>query len=60
MEAAVKKTVDDCVGELYAALFRLREARKLQEEYDAMGAVISMLTTDRQFLRQRYAGKIKI
>jgi hypothetical protein len=52
--------VEEAVGELCTALVRLRQEGKLQEEYDAMGAIISMLSEDRQHMRSKFAGKIEI
>lgn len=52
--------VEIAIGELYRQLFRLREAGKLQEEYDAMGTLISMLSQDRQHMRVKYGARIEI
>ena len=49
--------VEAAVGALYQEFFKLREAKRYQEEYDAMGALLSMLQADRQHLRVKYAVK---
>ena len=45
--------VEAAIGVLYVAFFRLRQAGKFQEEYDDMGALITMLTQDREHLRNK-------
>lgn len=52
------KVIENAIGELYRGYFKLREAKQYQEEYDSMGTLITMLSNDRQFLREKY--KIKI
>ncbi len=52
--------VDTAVGDLFAAYFRLRQEGRLQEEYDAMGTLISMLSIDRQHMRQKFKDRIRI
>ena len=42
------------VGELYVHFFRLRQEKRYQEEYDAMGVLLNMLMTDREYLRETY------
>jgi len=48
------KIIENAIGELYRGFFKLREACKFQEEYDAMGTLLSMLTKDRQHLREKH------
>lgn len=50
--------VEEAVGQLYAALYKLRQAKLYQEEYDIMGTVIRMLIQDREHLRNKYAVNI--
>lgn len=50
--------IADAVGILYTAFFRLRNEGKIQEEYDAMGTIISMLQTDRQHMRTKFKDKL--
>ena len=50
--------IENAIGELYRGLFILRKEQKYQEEYDAMGSLINMLSKDRQYLRENY--KIEI
>lgn len=49
---------EEAVGQLYAALYKLRQAGFYQEEYDNMGSVIRMLIQDREHLRLKYGVKI--
>lgn len=51
------KIIEDAVGNLYRGYFKLRQAEKYQEEYDAMGTLINMLMRDREHLRQTYRVK---
>lgn len=46
--------IDEAVGQLYAALYRLRLQGKYQEEYDSMGTLMGMLATDRGHLRDKH------
>lgn len=46
--------VEAAVGELYREFFKLRQAKRYQDEYDAMGALLNMLQADRQNLRVKY------
>lgn len=48
------KIIENGVAELYRGLFKLREEKRYQEEYDAMGVLINMLSTDRQYMRTKY------
>lgn len=50
--------VEEAVGQLYAALYKLRQAKLYQEEYDTMGTVIRMLIQDREHLRIKYGVKV--
>lgn len=56
----MRDLIEEAVGNLYAELFKLRQEGKLQEEYDTMGTLVSLLTQDRQHMRVKYAGKIRI
>lgn len=46
--------IENAVAELYKGYFRLRNEKRYQEEYDAMGSLIDMLSADRQHMRQKY------
>lgn len=48
------KIIETAIGELYRGYFKLRNEKKYQEEYDAMGVLLNMLTADRQLLRTKY------
>jgi hypothetical protein len=50
----VEKILENGFSEIYRALFRMRERKEYQREYDAMGTVISILMTDREFMRKKY------
>lgn len=45
------------VGNLYVQFFKLRQEKRYQEEYDAMGVLLGMLQTDRQHLREKHGVK---
>ncbi len=53
----LKDQAGDAVGEIYKVFFRMREAGLYQDEYDAMGTLLNMLTEDRQHLRVKYEVK---
>lgn len=53
-----KKTVEQCIGELYAAFIRLRQAGKIKEEYESMGTLMDMLAKDRDHIRKIHAKEI--
>jgi hypothetical protein len=46
--------IEDGVGKMYAAFYRLREGKQYQREYDVMGTIMRMLQEDRHHLRQEY------
>lgn len=52
--------VEEAVGELYTAFYRLRKADRLQEEYDDMGTLMDMLAKDREQMRVKFKGQITI
>lgn len=57
LDPAIDETeliIENAVGELYRALFRLRLSEQYQREYDTMGTIIDMLMKDRQHLRTVY------
>lgn len=49
--------VEAAVGNLYREFFKLRQAKRYQDEYDAMGALLGMLQADRQHLRVKHGVK---
>ena len=49
--------IEDGVGKMYAAFYRLRESKQYQREYDVMGTIMRMLQEDRHHLRQKYEAK---
>ena len=53
-EDEIEEIIEKAVGELYRGFFRLRKSEQYQREYDTMGAIISMLTRDRDHLRTAY------
>jgi len=46
--------IEKIIGQLYGEFYKLRKEKKHQEEYDAMGTLINMLSKDRQYLRSNY------
>ena len=46
--------IEKAVGELYRGLYRLRQLKEYQEEYDSMGTIINMLMEDRNWIRSTY------
>ena len=52
-----RSEIEEAIVSLYTALFRLRQAGKVQEEYDAMGTLVDMLVTDRDHIRAKYTVK---
>lgn len=54
MSTEPNKIIEEAVGNLYRGYFKLRQAHKYQEEYDAMGTLLNMLMTDRALLRTKY------
>lgn len=54
MNDNLEKQMEEAVANLYVILFRMRKAKEYQQEYDAMGALINMLTQDRDHLRRKY------
>ncbi len=49
-----KMIIENAVGELYRGYYRLRQGQQYQEEYDSMGALMSMLMRDREHIRQKH------
>lgn len=58
MKRTPEQIIEDAIGQLYGAYFKLRQAGEYQNEYDSMGTLISMLSKDRQHIRQTYKVKI--
>lgn len=54
MSDDIDEMIEVAVGELWKNFHRLRKAERYQDEYDIMGTVLNMLSSDRQFLRQKY------
>ncbi len=50
----IEEIIENGVGELFRGFYRLRQAGEYQREYDTMGAIIDMLSKDRQHLRTTY------
>ncbi len=44
--------IEKAVGDLYVEFYKLRQAGRYQEEYDAMGTLLNMLMKDRDHLRK--------
>lgn len=49
--------LETAVAQLYVEFFKLRQAGKHQEEYDAMGTLSNMLNRDRAHLREKHGVK---
>lgn len=54
MNEDLEKQMEEAVANLYVVLYRMREAKEYQQEYDEMGSLINMLSQDRDFLRRKY------
>lgn len=54
MKLTPNQIIEHAVGMLYQEYFKLRQEKQYQEEYDAMGTLISMLYKDRQHMRKTY------
>ena len=50
----IESIIENAVGELYRGLFRLRDSKQYQREYDTMGTIINMLMKDRDHIRRTY------
>jgi len=46
--------IEDAVGKMYAAFYRLRESKQYQREYDVMGTIMRMVQQDREHLRKKH------
>jgi hypothetical protein len=53
-----RERVENAVGDLYRAFFRLRESGEFQVEYDAMTTLINMLQQDRLALIREHQDEI--
>lgn len=53
----IEAGIEAAVGELYKGFHRLRKAEAYQAEYDNMGALLSMLMQDRQYILKTYKVK---
>ncbi len=53
-EDEIEEIIENGLGELFRGFFRLRESGQIQREYDTKGIIISMLSEDRQFIRENY------
>lgn len=49
-----QEAMEEAVGALYLAFYKMRKSKLYQREYDEMGVLISMLTKDRQYMREHY------
>lgn len=54
MNENLEKQMEEAVANLYVVFFKMRQAKEYQQEYDAMGSIVNMLTQDRNFLRSKY------
>lgn len=45
---------EEALGNLYVSLYKMRQANMHQDEYDAMGSLINMLSKDREFMREKF------
>ena len=50
--------LEKAVGEIYAALYQMHEAKMYQQEYDSICTIINMLTEDRLHFLQLHGDKI--
>lgn len=53
-EDEIEEIIENAVGELYRGFFQLRKSEQYQREYDTIGAIINMLTRDRDHIRRTY------
>jgi hypothetical protein len=49
-----EKIIENGYAEIMRGCYRLRQAKKYQEEYDSMGVILNLLMQDRQHLREMY------
>ena len=55
---AAEDRLERAVGEIYAALYQMHEARMYQEEYDSICTIINILTEDRLHFLRMHGDKI--
>lgn len=46
--------IEEGYAKMMTGFYRLRKAGLIQDEYDQMGVIISMLSEDRQHIRETY------
>lgn len=46
--------IEEGYAKMMTGFYRLRKAGLIQDEYDQMGVIISMLSEDRQYIRETY------
>ena len=46
--------IEEGYAKMMTGFYRLRKAGLIQDEYDQMGVIISMLSEDRQHIRENY------
>ena len=56
----IELEIEQLVAKVYWKFYQLRQLKEYQREYDAMGALNSMLNQDRQFIREKYGDQIDI
>lgn len=57
MSAEIEKIeaeIETAIGELYRGFYRLRKLEAYQEEYENMGALMTMLMQDRMHLLKKH------
>lgn len=54
MQLTPDQIIENGVAEIHRGFFRLRKDKRYQEEYDAMGTIISMLSEARQHMRKTF------
>lgn len=46
--------IEEGYAKMMTGFYRLRKVGLIQDEYDQMGVIISMLSEDRQYIRKTY------
>jgi len=57
MTDELETLIENGYSEIMRALYRMRQAKDYQREYDTMGTLISCLMQDRDHLRKTYPVK---
>lgn len=56
--AKAEQRLENAIGELYAAMYQLRQLGEYRKEYDAMGTILTLMCDDRASLLKLHGDKI--